>query len=72
MKPLEGILSVYIAILLLVGFVPYLHASLQEATTDLPPVLGVLVLFVFDPTEYIWKWILLVVAVVSLAAMRST
>jgi len=54
----------FIAIILLPELLQWWHESLSEVTADLPQHLRVLMLVVFDPLEYIWKWLIALVAVI--------
>ena len=47
--------------------IPDLHRQIGSVTTDWNDMLRVLVRLLFDPTEYVWKWIIgLLTAVVML------
>jgi len=61
----------FIAIILLPWILQWWHDLLVIATEDLPQQLKVLVLFAFDPLEYIWKWFIALVAGIVVVKTRA-
>ena len=63
----KWIVIVYLAINIILALIPGLHELVQSAAANMGDVGSVLLRFLFDPTEYVWKWIIgLLVAVIAL------
>lgn len=57
MKGLVWIIIVFLGIYCVLAFIPAWHELIYNATQSLETPLRILIRFVFDPTEYVWKWI---------------
>jgi uncharacterized membrane protein len=67
MNWLKWIVIIYIAVNIVLALVPGLAGQVQSASAHLGGNWAILLRFLFDPTEYVWKWIVeLLVAVVAL------
>lgn len=65
------VLSIIIVIMLVLSFLPWWHETLATMTQDWDSVLRFLVLFIFDPLEYVWKWIVGLLITVILLSRRQ-
>ena len=64
---MKWVIIAYLVINIVLALIPDLHAEIQSFTADLGDILRILLRFLFDPTEYVWKWIVaLLVAVIAL------
>ena len=64
---IKAIVIVYLIINIILALIPDLHRVIANATADWDNIPRVLMHFFFDPTEYVWKWIIgLLVTVVIL------
>ncbi len=64
---IKWIIIVYLAVNIILALIPGLHELVQSAAGNMGEVGGVILRFLFDPTEYVWKWIIgLLVAVIAL------
>ena len=64
---IRWIVIAYLIINVILALIPDLHGQIASVTADWNDTLGVLVHFFFDPTEYVWKWIIgLLITVVIL------
>jgi len=62
---LAWIIIVFLVIYCVLALIPAWHELIYNATQDLDTPWRILIRFVFDPSEYAWKWIigLLVMAI---------
>lgn len=66
-NPVGYIISIVVAIFLVLAFIPVFHELVQDSAAGLPPFVSFLIRFLFDPLDFVWKWILaLLFAVVYL------
>ncbi len=64
---IKWVIIAYLIINIILVLIPDLHGQVGNITTDWNDTLRVLACFLFDPTEYVWKWIIgLLIAVVIL------
>ena len=64
---IKWVIIAFLIINIILVLIPDLHWQVGNITTDWNDTLKVLVRFLFDPTEYVWKWIIgLLIAVVIL------
>ena len=64
---LKWVVIAYLVANIVLALIPDLHGQIQSLTADLGDTLRILLRFLFDPTEYVWKWIVgLLVAVIAL------
>ena len=64
---LKWIFVAYLVINIILALIPDLHRLIINMTENWNDVLRVLMHFFFDPTEYVWKWIIgLLIAVIFL------
>jgi len=64
---IKWILVAYLIINIILALIPDFRGQIRSVTADWNDTLRVLVRFLFDPTEYVWKWIIgLLIAVVVL------
>ena len=64
---MKWIVIVYLVGNIVLALIPDLHGQVQSLTANLGDTLRIVLRFLFDPTEYVWKWIVgLLVAVIAL------
>ena len=64
---MKWIVVVYLVINIILALIPDLHGQIQSVTANWDDTLRILFRFLFDPTEYVWKWIIgLLVSVIAL------
>ena len=64
---IKWIIIAYLVINIILVLIPDLNGQIGNVTSDWNDTLRVLVRFLFDPTEYVWKWIMgLLITVVIL------
>ena len=64
---IKWIVIIYLVVNIVLVLIPDLHAQVNRLTADLGDTLRIVLRFLFDPTEYVWKWIVgLLVAVIAL------
>jgi len=64
---IKWILIAYLIINIILALIPDFSRQIGSVTAGWDDTLRVLVRFLFDPTEYVWKWIIgLLIAVVVL------
>jgi len=64
---IKWIIIAYLIINIILVLIPDFHGQIGNVTADWNDTLKILVRFLFDPTEYVWKWIIgLLIAVVVL------
>ena len=57
----------YLVLNIVLALIPDLHVQVNRFTADLGDTLRIVLRFLFDPTEYVWKWIVgLLIAVIAL------
>ena len=57
----------YLILNIILALIPDFSSQIGSATADWNDTLRILVRFLFDPAEYVWKWIIgLLVVVVAL------
>ncbi len=56
-NPLAWVLEAFVLIMFILAFLPWWHELLLIATKEADDVSRFLLLFLFDPTEYVWKWV---------------
>jgi hypothetical protein len=63
---MKWIVIIYLAVNIILALIPALLEQIQGVSTNLGGTWSILLRFFFDPTEYVWKWIvgLLIMAVV--------
>ncbi len=64
---IKWIIVAYLAINIILALIPDLYWQVGKVTADWNDTVRVLARFFFDPTEYVWKWIIgLLITVVVL------
>ena len=64
---MKWVIIAYLVVNIVLALIPDLHGQLQSFTANLGDTLRILLSFLFDPTEYVWKWIVgLLVTVIAL------
>jgi hypothetical protein len=64
---LKWIVIAYLIINIILALIPDLHQQANNITANWNDTLRIIARFLFDPTEYVWKWIIgLLVAVIFL------
>ena len=64
---IKWILIIYLMVNIVLVLIPDLHGQIYTLIADLDDTLRIVLRFLFDPTEYVWKWIMgLLVAVIAL------
>ena len=65
---MKWVVIIYLAINIILALIPALLGQIQNVSANLGGIWSILLRFFFDPTEYVWKWIvgLLVTVVVLL------
>jgi hypothetical protein len=64
---IKWIIIAYLIVNIILALIPDLHGQIGSVTADWNATLRVLVRFLFDPTEYVWKWIIgLLITVIML------
>jgi len=71
MNPFKAILVFYFGALVILALIPWYHESILSATANLESNLRFIIRFLFDPLEYIWKWILFVLGGIILLTRRQ-
>jgi len=67
MKTWKWILIAFILLNIILALIPDFNSIIGDITADWNNTLRIFLRFVFDPTEYIWKWIIgLLIAVIFL------
>ena len=56
-SPIAWVLCILLGIYIILAFLPGWHETVFNVTAELDPTLRVLVRFLLDPAEYVWKWI---------------
>ena len=64
------IVIAYLVINIILALIPDLHGQIGSFTADWNDTLRVLAHFFFDPTEYVWKWIIGLLITVALLFKR--
>ena len=63
----KWIIIAYLIINIILALIPDFDTLIRSSTADWNDTLRILVRFLFDPAEYVWKWIIgLLIAVVML------
>jgi hypothetical protein len=63
----KWIVIAYLIINIILALIPDLHNLIIDVTADWNNILRILVQFFFDPTAYVWKWLIgLLIAVIFL------
>jgi hypothetical protein len=55
---IKWIVIAYLIINIILALIPDLHRLIGSVTADWNDVLRILMHFFFDPTAYVWKWII--------------
>ena len=55
---IKGIVIAYLIINIILALIPDLHRLIGSVTADWNDTLRILIRFLFDPAEYVWKWII--------------
>jgi hypothetical protein len=64
---IKWIIIAYLIVNIILALIPDFDTLIRSVTADWNDTLRILVRFLFDPTEYVWKWIIgLLIAVVML------
>jgi len=64
---MKWVVIAYLAINIILALIPALLGQIQNISTDIGGIWSILLRFFFDPTEYVWKWIVgLLITVVIL------
>ena len=64
---MKWIIVIYLVINIILALIPDLHGQIQSLSANWDDILRILFRFLFDPIEYVWKWIVaLLVAVIAL------
>jgi len=64
---IKWIIIAYLIINIILALIPDFDTLIRSSTADWNDTLRILVRFLFDPAEYVWKWIIgLLIAVVML------
>ncbi len=63
---MKWIVIIYLIANIILALIPALLGQIQNVSANLGGTGGILLRFLFDPTEYVWKWIvgLLVIVVI--------
>ena len=63
---MKWIVIIYLAVNIVLALIPALLGQIQSVSANLGGTGSILLRFLFDPTEYVWKWIvgLLLIVVV--------
>ncbi len=70
MNAWKWIIIVYLALNVILALIPGLHAQIENATANLGDTLAISLRFLFDPTEYVWKWIVGLLVVVAVTIFK--
>lgn len=64
---IKWIIIAYLGVNIILALIPDFDTLIRSSTADWNDILRILVRFFFDPTEYVWKWVIgLLVTVVML------
>ncbi len=64
---IKWLLIIYLVVNIVLALIPDLNGQIYKLTADSGDTLRIVLRFLFDPTEYVWKWIVgLLVAVIAL------
>jgi hypothetical protein len=63
---MKWVVVIYLVINIVLSLIPALLVNLQSVSANLGSTWSILLSFLFDPTAYVWKWIvgLLLVVVI--------
>ena len=54
---MKWIVIIYLAVNIVLALIPALLEKIQSVSANLGGTWSILLRFLFDPTEYVWKWI---------------
>ena len=54
---MKWIVIIYLAVNIVLALIPALLGQIQSVSANLGGTWSILLRFLFDPTEYVWKWI---------------
>jgi hypothetical protein len=61
---------IYLAINLVLALIPALNVHSQLVFANLSGIWSVLLSFLFDPTVYVWKWIVTLLVIVAIMFIK--
>lgn len=60
-NPVAWVVGLFVSIYIILAFIPPWHNAVYAVSADWDNFSKVVFRFVFDPTAYAWKWIVIVV-----------
>jgi hypothetical protein len=57
MNAMKWIVIIYLVVNIILALIPALLDKIQSLSASLGGTGSILLSFLFDPTEYVWKWI---------------
>ena len=64
-NPIAYIVEGFLIVFIILALLPAWHEMVQDTTAALNPAFSIIVRFLFDPLDYVWKWIVGLIALIA-------